>query len=106
MFGIKHRPRRRAAVPGELCLCGHQAEIVLDDPRLGPVFGSCLARYDHPRYGPCPFCGQHTRHATAADCTSYTLRPAWAEPAAQAAPDRSAASVGVVHHVAEEAHHV
>lgn len=93
MFGFKRRPLRRPAVPGERCLCGGQAEIVLDDPRLGGIaFGSCLGRFEHPRFGPCPFCGQHTRHATGADCTSYVLRPAWAiQQAQEVLTERSAA---------------
>lgn len=94
MFGLRPRRRfRRPAVLGELCLCGGQAEVVLDDPRLGPAFGSCLARFEHPRFGPCPFCGLPVRHATAADCAAYMLRPAWAVPAAQRAlADREVAA--------------
>lgn len=81
LFGRHRRP----AAEGELCLCGHQAVVVLDDPRLGPEFGSCLAQYEHPRFGPCPFCFQAVSHAVGSDCPGYVLRPAWNTGSARAA---------------------
>lgn len=97
MFGIKRkRPVRRPAVPGEVCICGKPAEMVFDHPAFGVEVGSCLELDATTRTGPCPFCGVTGKHITDGLCPAYTVRPAWAATAAQAAlTDR-----GVVHHVA------
>lgn len=99
MFGIKRKhPTRRPAVPGEVCTCGKPAVVVFDHPALGIPQGSCLEMNPQPRTGPCPFCGVTGPHTTEGLCPAYTLRPAWAAPAAQAALDDAT----VVHHVAGE----
>ena len=70
---------QRAAEPGELCTCGHQALVVYSSPEFGDV-GYCGVEgsAQHPVL-PCPWCDSPVQHkkpwGDPDRCPDYQLRP-------------------------------